>query len=136
MNTHAKSSVFKDPTVARHLSELHDKYVVIPSDKAHSNMVFVCKLHYIDCLIKNKALTVHLVTQHIPQRHLPKNKSLAIIGQFCFPLEFQLKMKNIIFLNLTGLQSFTSVLTSNVTLQDLPIAPQNLFLRHFQFFYQ
>ena len=36
MNTHAKS-VFKDPSVARHLSELHDKYVVVPTDKAPNN---------------------------------------------------------------------------------------------------
>jgi hypothetical protein len=51
MNTHAKS-VFKDPSVARHLSELHDKYVVVPADKAPNNIVFVCKSHYIGCLIK------------------------------------------------------------------------------------
>ena len=51
MNTHAKS-VFKDPSVARHLSELHDKYVVVPADKAPNNIVFVCKSHYTGCMIK------------------------------------------------------------------------------------
>ena len=51
MNTHAKS-VFKDPSVARHLSELHDKYVVVPADKALYNIAFVCKSLYMDCLIK------------------------------------------------------------------------------------
>ena len=51
MNTHAKS-VFKDPSVPRHLSEVHDKYVVFPADKAPYNIVFLSKSHYIDCLIK------------------------------------------------------------------------------------
>ena len=51
MNTHAKS-VFKDPSVARYLSELHDKYAVAHTDKASNNIVFVCKSYYIGCLIK------------------------------------------------------------------------------------
>ena len=44
--------IFKDPNVAKHLSLLHDKYVTVSTDKAPNNTVFVCKLHYIDCLIK------------------------------------------------------------------------------------
>jgi hypothetical protein len=31
---------------------LHDKYVIVSADKAPNNIVFVCKSHYIDCLIK------------------------------------------------------------------------------------
>ena len=42
----------KDPNVAKHLSYLHDKYVVVHADKAPNNIVFVCKAHHIDCLIK------------------------------------------------------------------------------------
>ena len=34
------------------LSSLHDKYVVVPADKASNNIVFVCKKHYYDCLIQ------------------------------------------------------------------------------------
>ena len=30
----------------------HDKYVIVPADKASNNIVFVCKAHYINCLIK------------------------------------------------------------------------------------
>ena len=33
MNTHA-ISIFKDSNVAKHIYHLHDKYVVVPSDKA------------------------------------------------------------------------------------------------------
>ena len=45
------TSIFKDQNVAKHLSYLHDKYVVVPADKTPSNIVFVCKTHYINCLI-------------------------------------------------------------------------------------
>jgi len=47
MSTHS-ASIFKDTNVAKHLSLLHDKYVIVSAD----NIVFVCKSHYIDCLIK------------------------------------------------------------------------------------
>jgi hypothetical protein len=51
MSTRSKS-IFKDPNVAKHLYLLHDKYVIVSADKAPNNIVFVCKSHYIDCLIK------------------------------------------------------------------------------------
>jgi hypothetical protein len=46
------TSIFKDPNVVRHMSLFHDKYVIVSVDKAPNNIVFVCKSHYIDCLIK------------------------------------------------------------------------------------
>ena len=46
------TSIVKDPKGARHLSILHNKYVIVSADKASNNIVFVCKSHYIDCLIK------------------------------------------------------------------------------------
>ena len=49
-STHA-TSILKDPNVAKHLSYLHDKYVVVSTDKTPNNIVFVCKTHYINCLI-------------------------------------------------------------------------------------
>ena len=45
------TSIFKDPNVAKHLSLLHDKNVIVSVDKTPNNIVFVCKSHYIDCLI-------------------------------------------------------------------------------------
>jgi len=50
MNTHA-TSIFKDPDVAKTLSTIHDKYVVVPADKAQNNIVFICKKYYIECLL-------------------------------------------------------------------------------------
>jgi hypothetical protein len=46
------TSIFKDSNVAKRLSLLHDKYVIVSADKAHNNIVFVCKSYYIDYLIK------------------------------------------------------------------------------------
>jgi hypothetical protein len=93
MSTRA-TSIFKDPNVAKHLSHLYDKYVVVPAEKGPNNILFVCKLYYIDCLIKELSIDNHLATLHIPRRHIRKRKSWTIVGLFCVPLEFQLKLKN------------------------------------------
>ena len=44
-------SVLKDPAVAKCLSDLHEKFVIVPADKASNNIVFVCKYYYYLCLI-------------------------------------------------------------------------------------
>jgi hypothetical protein len=48
------TSIFKDPNIAKHLSLL--KYIIVSADKAPSNIVFVCKSHCIDCLIKELSI--------------------------------------------------------------------------------
>ena len=45
-------SIFKDQEAVKCLSSLHDKYVIVPADKASNNIVFVCKSCYFECLIK------------------------------------------------------------------------------------
>jgi hypothetical protein len=42
MSTKA-TSVLKDPEVAETMSTIHDTYVVVPADKASTNIVFICK---------------------------------------------------------------------------------------------
>ena len=49
MSTKA-TPVFKDPGVAETLSTIHDKYVVVPANKAPTNIVLMCNKRYIDCL--------------------------------------------------------------------------------------
>ena len=44
-------TIFRDSTVSSCLSELHDKYVIVPADKASNNVVFVCKKYYYICLL-------------------------------------------------------------------------------------
>jgi len=46
------TSIFKDPNVAKHLSLLHEIYVIVSTDKTANNIVFVCKSLYVDCVIK------------------------------------------------------------------------------------
>ena len=36
---------------AKTLTIIHDKYVVVPADKAPSYIVFVCNIYYIQCVI-------------------------------------------------------------------------------------
>ena len=45
-------SVIKDQGAVKCLPSLHDKYVIVPADKASNNIVFVCKSYYYECLIK------------------------------------------------------------------------------------
>merc|ERR1712074_190103 len=37
--------------VAKTMSTIHEKYVVVPADKAQNNIVFICKKYYIECLL-------------------------------------------------------------------------------------
>ena len=46
------TSIVKDSNVTKHLSLLHDKYVIVSPDKATYKISFVCKSHYVDCLVK------------------------------------------------------------------------------------
>ena len=50
-------SVFDDPDVAAELAEIHKKFVVVPADKASNNIVFVCKTHYINCLMEDLGMS-------------------------------------------------------------------------------
>jgi hypothetical protein len=45
-------SVFNDQEAVKCHSSLHDKYVIVPADKASNYIVFVCKSYYFECLIK------------------------------------------------------------------------------------
>ena len=46
------TSIFIDQNVTKHMPLLHDKCISVSADKAPNNIVFVCKSHYVDCLIK------------------------------------------------------------------------------------
>ena len=120
------TSIFKDPNVAKHLFFLHDKYVIASTDKAHSNIVCVCKSHYVDCLIIELGIENSLGNP-MPRRHLRKRKSCTIIGMFNVLLEFQPKMKNWIYHHFTGFLNYTSVLSKSYILLGLPNCQRNLF---------
>ena len=46
---------FKNPDVVDALSSLHDKYVVVPADKASNNIVFICKKKTLFAMSHNRA---------------------------------------------------------------------------------
>ena len=50
-------SVFDDQDVAAELAEIHEKCVVVLADKASNNIVFVCKTHYINCLMEEPGMS-------------------------------------------------------------------------------
>ena len=39
-------SFFDDEVVSRHLGDLHDRFVIVPADKASNNVVFICTTYY------------------------------------------------------------------------------------------
>ena len=105
------TSICKDPNVAKHLSLLHDKYGIVSGDKAPNNIVFVCKSHCVDCLIKELGIDNSLdnpTYKCIFRRHLRKRKSWTSIDLFYAPLEFQPKMKNWIYHHSTGFLNYAS----------------------------
>ena len=106
---------------------LYDKYVIVSADKSPNNIVFVCKSHYIDCLIKELGIDTLVGNLHIPRRHLRKKKSWTIIGLFYVPLEFQPKMEKWIYHHSTGFLNYTSVLSNSDILLGQPNAPRNFF---------
>ena len=94
-------------------------------DKAPNNIVFVCKSHYVDCLIKEYGTHNSLGNPTYTLTTLTKGKIL-----FCDPLEFQPNMKNWIYRHSTGFLNYTSALTNSVILLGLSIAPRILFPNH------
>ena len=45
-------SIFSEPYVVTELSRLHEKFVLVPADKASNYYTFVCKRYYFDILIE------------------------------------------------------------------------------------
>ena len=106
------TSIFKDTTVVRHLSLLHDKYIIVSADKALNVIVIVCKSHYVDCLIKELGIDNSLDHPKYTPKTLRKRKSWTIISLFYGPFEFRSKIKNWNYQHSTGFLYYTSVLSN------------------------
>jgi len=72
------ASIFKDPNVEKHLSCLHDEYVVTPTDKTLHNTVFVCKSHYIDSLVKELG-----IDNWQPKTYTQRQETKERVSDFC-----------------------------------------------------
>jgi hypothetical protein len=44
-------SVFSKPGVTNEVERLHEEFVLVPADKSSNNIVFVCKVHYYNCIL-------------------------------------------------------------------------------------
>jgi len=55
-NARYTRSAFKDTTVKKCLSDLHDKYVMVPIDKAANNVAFICKRYYASIILQELGL--------------------------------------------------------------------------------
>ena len=75
---------FKNPDVVDALSSLHDKYVVVPADKASNNIVFICKNHYLQCLTKELGINrttgnpINSLTSFTKDEILQNHKSVLL----------------------------------------------------------
>ncbi len=52
----ATPKILENSHVKAYLKELHDKYVLVPADKAGNNIIFVCKQFYIRTLMEELGL--------------------------------------------------------------------------------
>ena len=62
-----KQKILNDPDVQDTLRRLHDDFVLVPADKAANNMIVVCKMYYIETLIKELGINTTNIspTPHI-----------------------------------------------------------------------
>ena len=104
------TSVFKDPEVAATTSTIHDKYVVVATNKAPNNIVLWCIRYY-------WAWIAHKVILHIQLLRWQKRKSLIITCQSCLLLVPPWKMRIVIFPYCIVYQNDTCVHTNNVISQ-------------------
>ena len=50
------NQVLQDQETLEYLSKIHDKFVVVPIDKAANNVAFICKKYYIERILKEIGL--------------------------------------------------------------------------------
>ena len=67
--------ILKNRVHSRSLEELHNKYVLVPADKAAQNVIIVCKKYYLEVVLKEIDTTItyeHVMEecQGIVDRHI------------------------------------------------------------------
>ena len=88
-----QESVFNDPDVAAELAEIHEKCVLVPADKASNNIVFVCKTHYINCLMEELGMSTmtgnptYNLTAMSKDKNLQNHHSVMLTLGISFPEE-------------------------------------------------
>ena len=91
------SEKLKDSFIKNSLSELHDRYVITPIDKATGNVAFICKQFYADVLIIELGITINNEhTQSDTYKLISNTDAKSIITNHANKLktEFNLDFKN------------------------------------------
>ena len=52
IKVHKTNPVLKQDAVIEYLNELHEKYVLVPIDKAANNIAIICKKYYVTVILK------------------------------------------------------------------------------------
>ena len=73
-----KKQVLRNKVHLDSLNSLHEKYVLVPADKAANNVIVVCKMYYLDVVIKEVNSTKTYVevnndSVNVVSRHLDYN---------------------------------------------------------------
>ena len=83
-------SIFLDPEVKSTLESLHEKYVIVPADKASNNLILVCRHYYISCIQKELGLLDTKGNPTYTLSNLPKDDILAnhasVLQSFRLPI--------------------------------------------------
>ena len=78
---HSKSEkILDDDDVKPYLSELHEKFVITPTDKAGNNFSVVCKKFYIQCLLKELYLSKDSKKEKSTYKNLKIKQSNVVKG--------------------------------------------------------
>ena len=67
------------------MSLFHDKYMIVYSNKADNNIDFVCKSHYVDCLINEIGIDNSFSNPTYTPTTLTKEEIQTIIGLCYIP---------------------------------------------------
>jgi len=125
-------SIFNDKDVVDSLTDLHNKYVVVPADKASNNIVFVWKTYHIDCLVKELGIKNNTGNPtYTPTSLSNDERFFPIISPWFHLLGYPLKMITLTYPLYIGYLNYTRVRTKKGILQDLLNAPRSSWPLYF-----
>ena len=122
-------SVFDDPDVAAELAEIHEKFVIVPADKASNNIVFICTTRYTNCLMEDLGISTMTGSRTYNLTAMSKDEILQNHHLVMLTFGISLQRKILTFPNCTGFQNFTRIRTSRDILRVQLSAQPSLFLR-------
>ena len=66
LNPQKTNPILKQPDVITYLEELHQKFVLVPIDKAANNVAIICKKHYVDVILKEVGFSASVTETYKP----------------------------------------------------------------------